>query len=128
MSAWGGSWAQTWGDSWGSVAVAVLSSGGAGIKIVPTGTSWNPNWARDYGPDVDRARKADKVEVQEAIDVMASAQIPEAIEEAQEIAQERSLAAELMKDDDSFLIVMTAYYAYLRWRDEEDAIIVLMMG
>jgi len=106
---------------------AILASGDAGIKVGATGTSWNPNWARDYGPDVDRARKADAVEVQEAIDVMASAPIPEAVEEAREIAQERSLASELMKDDNRLLIVMTAYYAYVRWRDEEDAILMLMM-
>jgi hypothetical protein len=48
-----------------------------GVENVPTssGTSWNSNWAKDYGPDVDKAKKAPKKEVQnepELITVMTA--------------------------------------------------------
>lgn len=97
---------------------------------VPAGTAWNPNWATDYGPDVDRAREAKPEEVQEAINVIASAaELPSYFEQAQDIVERRSLAGALMQDDESLVAVMTAYYAFLRWQreDDETAIIALLM-
>jgi len=93
------------------------------------GTSWNKNWATEYGPDVDKARKARPDDVQEAIKALTSEEsLPPLFEDAVEVAQKRSLAAELMQDDESLICVMTAYYALLRWREcEEDDIIALLM-
>ena len=93
-------------------------------------TSWNQNWATDYGPDVDRARKAKPEEVQKAIDTIAAAEdLPLYFEQAQDIVERRSLAGQLQQDDESLLAVMTAYYAFLRWQreDDETAIIALLM-
>ena len=41
------------------VAAAIFTSSGR----VRAGTTWNPEWAKNYGPDVDRARKAKRKEV-----------------------------------------------------------------
>jgi hypothetical protein len=92
------------------------------------GTGWNKNWATEYGPDVDKARKARPDDVQEAIKALSSeVSLPPLFDDAVDVAK-RSLAADLMRDDESLVIVMTAYYAYLRWcQQEEDDIIALLM-
>jgi hypothetical protein len=94
---------------------------------VPAGTAWNKNWAIDYGPDVDKAKKASKMEVQEAMEALVRPDdLPVYFEEAQEIVERRSLASDLI--DDEKIVVMTSYYAYQRWlRDEDDVAAVLLL-
>ncbi len=90
------------------------------------GTSWNPNWATDYGPD----KEATEAEVQEAIEVVKAlpAGAPEYFEDAQTVVAATPLAAELMKSRDDLVAVMRAQYAYRRWRrDEDDTAILLLM-
>ena len=97
--------------------------------IPVNGTSRNKNWSRDYGPDVDRAKKAKKKEVQKAIDTLADAEgLPVYFEAAEDIIEDKSLAKALSEDQK--IVVMTSYYAYLRRKsikDEEVAIALLLM-
>lgn len=113
-----------------------LEASGPGRGYVPASTSWNPNWATDYGPLVDQARKADKAEVQEAIEAVKALppDVPEYFEDAQEVVEllavtpgVRSLASKLMENDKSLIIVMTAYYAYRKWRKEDDETAILLL-
>ena len=108
----------------------ITASGDAGIQVF-AGTSWNPNWASDYGPDVDRARKAREAEVQRAKEALTKAPDIEPIEDAQSIAR-RSLASELMSNEADKIALMTAYYEYVRWRkrrkaDDEKAAELLLL-
>jgi len=95
--------------------------------IMAAGTSWNPNWATDYGPDVDRAKKAKKKEVQAALGALATAELPEHFEEAQESAAKHPLASDLMKHQDELIQVMTAYYAWQRRMKDEDDVAALLL-
>jgi len=95
--------------------------------IMAAGTSWNPNWATDYGPDVDRAKKAKKKEVQAAIKTLASEVVDEHFEEAQESAAKHPLASDLMKHQDELIQVMTAYYAWQRRMKDEDDVAALLL-
>ncbi len=110
-------------------ATIITASGPLRGYIYPAATSWNPNWATDYGPLVDQARKADKAEVQAAIEVVKAMppDVPEYFEDAQEVVEKRSLATDLMKDDRSLVVVMTAYYAYRKWRREDDEVAILLL-
>ena len=84
------------------------------------GTSWNKDWATDYGPDVDKARKARPTEVTKALEALNQAEsLPELFDEAREIAEKRSLASDLMKDDFSLVLVMTAYYHLYQWMEKD---------
>ena len=53
--------------------------------------------------------------------------LPEYFEEAVEISRKRSLAADLMKEDKTLITVMTAFYAFKRWREEEDISALLLL-
>ena len=108
-----------WGIAkWGVEGAGVTASGG---------TSWNPNWATDYGPDVDKAKKAPKKEVQAAIKTLKSKPVDKHFEEAVEIAK-RSLASDLMKDEQELVTVMTAYYAHKRMmQDEQDMAAIIRL-
>ena len=94
---------------------------------VPAATSWNPNWAKDYGPDVDRAKKATEFEVQAAIKTLTGEPVDRYFEEAIEIVSIRSLASELMEDQGDLITVMTAYYAWQRRMQDEDDIAALLL-
>ena len=113
-----------WGTSkWG---IARWGVEGAGVTA-SGGTSWNPNWATDYGPDVDKAKKAPKKEVQAAIKTLKSKPVDKHFEEAVEIAK-RSLASDLMKDEQDLITVMTAYYAHKRMmQDEQDMAAIIRL-
>ena len=91
------------------------------------GTSWNRTWAEEYGPDVDKARKAGKDEVRIAIMAIAQAPEREALEDAKEIVERRSLATELMKNDTDLVAVMTAYYAYQRRKKKQNDIAAILL-
>lgn len=94
------------------------------------GTTWNKNWAQEYGPDVDRAKKAKRKDVQKAIKALREAPELEPIEEAQEIAK-RSLAKDLAAGSADLITVMTAYYALKRWKkrkENEIATLLLLMN
>jgi|TARA_R110000782_G_scaffold1689_2_gene6550 hypothetical protein len=99
-----------------------------GVENVPTssGTSWNSNWAKEYGPDVDKAKKAPKKEVQKAIKALTSKKVDAYFEEAVDIAKSKSLAAELMKNEPELITVMTAYYAHQRMMQDEIDIAAIM--
>jgi|TARA_R110000787_G_scaffold41923_1_gene103144 hypothetical protein len=120
-----------WGvEKWGSAKWGVN-----GTVVTAAGTSWNPNWANDYGPDADNAKKAKKkakkateFEVQAAISTLTGEAVGKYFEEAVEIAHTRSLASELMSDEEDLIIVMNAYYAWQRrMQDEEDIAAILLL-
>jgi len=105
---------------------AITSSG-----RVSAGTSWNKDWAKDYGPDAARARAAEKKQVQNAITTLSRAPEIAPIAEAQAIAK-RSLPTELMGKSADKMTVMLAYYEYLRWQrrkraDDERAAELLLL-
>ncbi len=112
-SAWGNSWGNSWGASWGFVAFT-SSGGDASSTYVSAGTAWNPSWSSDYGPDVDRAKKADREEVAAAVETLSAAPDLEPIEAAQELAR-RSLASEMMSEEADKVVLLTAYYEYQRF-------------
>jgi len=113
-----------WGiGKWGVAKWGVEAAG-----VTASGTSWNPNWAKDYGPDVDKAKKAPKKEVQKAIKTLKSEPVNKYFEEAVEIAIKRSLASDLMKDEKELVTVMTAYYAHRRMmQDEQDMAAIIRL-
>jgi hypothetical protein len=91
-------------------------------------TGWNKTWAEDYGPNVDKARKAKEVEVQVAIDALKEAKgLPVYFEDAKQEVKKRTLAADLMKHDTELVSVMTAYYSYLKWKRDEDDVTSLLL-
>jgi len=100
-----------------------LEASGPAHGIGPTtaGTAWNPNWAQDYGPDCDRAKKADREECKKALVELKKAPDMEPIEAAQTIAR-RSLVSDLMENEKAKVDVMTAYYAYKRWQKKQNGI------
>mgnify|MGYP006970151086 CR=1 FL=1 len=113
-----------WGTSkWGSARWGVEGSG----VTASGGTSWNPNWATDYGPDVDKAKKATESEVQAALATLTDAAVDEYFGEAIEIVNTRSLASELMEDEGDLITVLTAYYAWQRRMQDEDDIATLLL-
>lgn len=100
------------------------------------GTAWNPNWSEDYGPDYAKAQAAERVEVEAAIEEVAEAEyLPPQMERAAKLvhsAPRRDLVADLMRVEqhDIRIEFMIEYYAFLRWRcqDEDDiAMIMLLM-
>ena len=113
-----------WGvGKWGSARWGVEPA-----AVTAAGTSWNPNWAKDYGPDVDRAKKAEEFEVRAAIKTLTGKAVDEYFEEAVEIVKTTSLASELMKDQGDLVIVMTAYYAWQRrMQDEKDIAAIIRL-
>ena len=113
-----------WGvGKWGVAKWGVEAAG-----ITASGTSWNPNWAKEYGPDVDKAKKAPRKEVQAAIKTLKKSKaVDKHFEEAVEIAK-RSLASDLMKDEQELITVMTAYYAHKRMmQDEQDMAAIIRL-
>jgi hypothetical protein len=93
-----------------------------------SGTSWNLDWAKDYGPDVDKAKKAPKKEVQAAIKALTTKVTDGYFEEAQENAAKHPLAADLMQHQEELIQVMTAYYAWQRrMQDENDMAALLLL-
>jgi hypothetical protein len=93
---------------------------------VKAGTSWNPNWATDYGPDVDKAKKASKREVERAVEELTLVPDMEPIERAQDIAKV-SLVSELMQKESDLIAVMTAYYALKRWKKRNAIAAILLL-
>lgn len=89
--------------------------------------TWNRDWAKDYGPDVDKAKIAKLDEVQEAIDVLSNQSLPEYFEDAQEIIEKRPLATELIKRKPEMINVMTAYYNYKRWQKKRNETAILLL-
>ena len=106
-----------------------LEASGPAHGIGPTnaGTSWNPNWATDYGPDVDKAKKAKLDEVQEAIDVLSNKTLPEYFEEAQTLVERKPMAFDLMRAQDDVMSVLTAYYAYKRWQKKRNKMAAILL-
>ena len=89
--------------------------------------TWNRDWARDYGPDVDKAKKAKLDEVQEAIDALSNKTLPEHFEEAQTLIERKPMAYELMKAQDDLVSVMTAYYAFKRWQKKRNKMAAILL-
>lgn len=132
LSAYGGPRAP-YGSFAGKAAADAAIVTSSGPARVSAGTSWNPTWATDYGPDADRAKKAKKAEVVRAIvEIKEAERLPAVFNDAKEIARRSrkpgDLAAELMAgDDDSLVRLMTAYYAMRRQEEEELAVLLLVI-
>lgn len=99
--------------------------------ITASGTAWNKYWSNTYGPDFERAQLAKRKEVQKAITTLKRAPDIAPIVAVQSLAK-RSLASELMSDEADKIMVMLAYYEYLRWRkrrkaDDERAAEILLL-
>lgn len=111
-----------------------LSQHGTAQVRKPAATSWNPNWAKQYGPEA-RDAKEDKEAVKEAIEAFKAAEyVPPQLEEIKEIVHKRSLVDELndyKPDTDYYLVyLMEAYFYFCDWRKKDDeaiAIALLMM-
>ena len=110
-----------------SPSVEDVVASGPSRGFVSAGTAWNKNWSTDYGPDVDRAKKARPEEVREAVEAFNHADsLPLYFDEAVEISSKP--LSEILKDDTE--LIMVAYYQLLRWRKQEDddiAAILLLM-
>lgn len=89
--------------------------------------TWNRDWAQDYGPDVDKAKKAKLDEVQTAIDALSNATLPEYFEEAQSVVERKPMAYELMKAQDDLVSVMTAYYQFKRWQKKRNKVAAILL-
>ena len=104
----------------------LFGSVGANPTFRGTGTGWNKNWGTDYGPDVDKAKKATRKDVQKAVKALRAAPGLEPIEEAQEIAK-RSLVENLTAGSADQITVMTAYYQLKRWKKKQNDIAAILL-
>ena len=98
---------------------------------MPPVRTWNKDWATTYGPDANRAKSARKKTVQKALTTLKRAPVIEPISRVQELAR-LSNVDDVMRDNDDKVVIMLAYYEYLRWRkrrkaDDEKAAEILLL-
>lgn len=93
-----------------------------------------PRWCPvdEYAPDCKRARTAKRKEVTQALVTLKTHFLPPFLQDAVSIAEEYNSAGALMKDNTDLIIIMLAYYNYLRWKAKDrrdiEAFMVLAMG
>lgn len=94
---------------------------------VASGTAWNKDWSKKYGPDSRKPkREIKRAEVKAVFEAIADVDLPQQFSEARDIADAYSLN-ELFRDQAEAHYLMVIYAEYMIWRNEEEEIAILLL-